>query len=408
MQTQTTRKTFKRVALAVAILACSLLAVSSVSAQAVPDVLPYQGYLARANGTPVDGTVNLTFRLYTSPNDQNALWTETHSNVIVEDGVFYLYLGQEDALDPGVFTGANLYLGIAVNNDNEATPRQSIGSVPYAIMAGNSAALGGFGVENFVTQNQIQDFITEGDLANFVTQDQIQNFVTEGDLANFVTQDQLNNLQTNLQNQITNLQNQVNNLQTTVNNHTNQINNLTTEVSNIGGDVATLETTIEQIETNVTNLQTTVNNIQVNGGGGFGVGQILGVSNNTSTGAISFGGRTGMGGADAMCRATFGNEPTAHLCTLPEIQRALATNQVNNNVNNVETWFPFDTFHGFNATDTTNNSCHHMLYPSGHIGRGTTLTVFLNQAIDRGVTGHNYNIKHSIACGGQKKVLCCK
>ena len=109
-----------------------------MQAQQVPQVLPYQGYLSRADGTPVEGTVSLTFKLYDTANSQTPVWTEVSQNVTVNDGVFYVYLGQQSPILAYFGDGVNRYLGIAVNQDPEASPRHSLGSVPYALLAGNA------------------------------------------------------------------------------------------------------------------------------------------------------------------------------------------------------------------------------------------------------------------------------
>ena len=103
-------------------------------ADAVPPLLQYQGRLTDPDtGEPVDdGSHTMVFRLYSTASGTSDLWTET-KDVSVEDGVFSTTLGDVTALDPGLFNGQALWLGITVGADAEATPRQRILPVAYAM-----------------------------------------------------------------------------------------------------------------------------------------------------------------------------------------------------------------------------------------------------------------------------------
>jgi len=46
-------------------------------AQAVPNVMSYQGKLNDKNGVPVSGSVTMTFTIYDAATNGNALWIET-------------------------------------------------------------------------------------------------------------------------------------------------------------------------------------------------------------------------------------------------------------------------------------------------------------------------------------------
>ena len=116
----------------------------SVQAQAVPEMLPYNGFLADTNGVPVDGGISLTVRVYETSDAPNPIWQETLQNVPVDAGYFRVDLGLIVPLVQDVQNGRTRYLGLSVNGDAEATPRQRIGAVPYALMAMDSAMLGGY------------------------------------------------------------------------------------------------------------------------------------------------------------------------------------------------------------------------------------------------------------------------
>jgi hypothetical protein len=115
--------------------AAALLVGSSAMAQ-VPGTITHQGRLYDANDAPLDTTLALTFTIYDAANGGAVLWTETH-DVTFENGYFSVQLGSDTAFDPAVFDGSTRHLGVTVGNDPEMTPRAPIGSVPYAMVAGD-------------------------------------------------------------------------------------------------------------------------------------------------------------------------------------------------------------------------------------------------------------------------------
>ncbi|MGD2146743.1 MAG: hypothetical protein PVH41_08620 [Anaerolineae bacterium] len=106
-----------------------------VGAQAaVAPLLQYQGRLTDpGTGEPVDdGVFTMVFRLWDAESGGTELWSEM-KDVTVEGGVFSTALGDTTALDPAWFSGQGLWLGIKVGTDAEATPRQPLLPVPYAL-----------------------------------------------------------------------------------------------------------------------------------------------------------------------------------------------------------------------------------------------------------------------------------
>ncbi|MCP4112933.1 MAG: hypothetical protein GY749_46640 [Desulfobacteraceae bacterium] len=104
-------------------------------AYAVPMMINYQGYLADTNRDPINESVSMTFRLYNTADGGNALWTETHANVTITNGIFSVVLGGVTNLAENLFM-EELYLGVSVGNDSEMTPRRKLTSAAYAIRAG--------------------------------------------------------------------------------------------------------------------------------------------------------------------------------------------------------------------------------------------------------------------------------
>jgi hypothetical protein len=91
--------------------------------------IPVQGRLTDPNGKPLDGSFDLTFKIYDQYTGGSSLCESNNPGVLVENGLFlsYIDMGGCDAFD-----GRQLYLGITVENDPEMIPRQFIDNVPYA------------------------------------------------------------------------------------------------------------------------------------------------------------------------------------------------------------------------------------------------------------------------------------
>ena len=107
--------------------------VASLADEVVP-LLQYQGRLTDPDtGEPVaDGSHTMTFRLYETASGGSELWTETE-DISVQNGVFSTLLGDQTPLDQDLFNGRELWLGIKVGADVEATPRQRVLPVAYAL-----------------------------------------------------------------------------------------------------------------------------------------------------------------------------------------------------------------------------------------------------------------------------------
>jgi len=92
-----------------------------------------QGFLKDANGKAVaDGQQTIIFKLYKSPTDVNADWTDTQ-NINVFGGVYSTHLGSTanplDNLDWGAST---YYVGVTVQG-TELTPRTELTFAPYSL-----------------------------------------------------------------------------------------------------------------------------------------------------------------------------------------------------------------------------------------------------------------------------------
>lgn len=111
----------------------------------------YQGQLfnPNANGVPIGGdTFNFTFTLYRDENGTSPLWSETQRLTTNPDGTFNALLGSVNLLSDSIFSGDELFLGVAINGQ-ESRPLQIITYVPYAWWARDADKLSGFGASDF-------------------------------------------------------------------------------------------------------------------------------------------------------------------------------------------------------------------------------------------------------------------
>ena len=112
---------------------------------AAPATLTQQGRILSMDGEPVDGEFSIVFTLYDAAEEGNAVWTETQS-ITLDEGYFSAALGEVEAIDPSIFDGSVLYLGVTLGNDDEMAPRQAVRSVPYALSAGSAPFSGLTGI----------------------------------------------------------------------------------------------------------------------------------------------------------------------------------------------------------------------------------------------------------------------
>jgi hypothetical protein len=144
----------------------SLLLSSFVAAQPVPRTLGYGGMLENASGEPVnctdetncpDGLLSMTFRLYADDVETAPLWSETHAQVPVRDGLFRVELGSQSALSTDIVKQART-LGVSIADGDELLPRQRLVAVAFSLVAAtaeDAAALGGTPAEDFATIDDV-------------------------------------------------------------------------------------------------------------------------------------------------------------------------------------------------------------------------------------------------------------
>jgi hypothetical protein len=102
--------------------------------QSVPHLISYQGALSDGNGNPINGTKNITVKVYSAASGGTAIWTEAYNNLAVANGVFTVLLGSNSPLPDTLFDAPNRWLEINVEGVT-LTPRQQFTSVPYTLNA---------------------------------------------------------------------------------------------------------------------------------------------------------------------------------------------------------------------------------------------------------------------------------
>lgn len=98
----------------------------------VPQKLSYQGVLTDNSGNPLNGSYNITFKLYSSSSGGSAIWQETQS-LNVNNGLLNAYLGSVTNLS--IEFGSTYWLGVTVDAGTELTPRVELTSVPYSLVS---------------------------------------------------------------------------------------------------------------------------------------------------------------------------------------------------------------------------------------------------------------------------------
>ncbi len=112
----------------------------------VPWMMNYQGILKDSGGAPLTGQYDLTFTIYRydQATGYQSIWTETHNDVQITNGLFNVLLGSEgNPLRGDTFAGVgvngtwdgDLELGVKVNGGVELSPRTKLVAVPYAYRA---------------------------------------------------------------------------------------------------------------------------------------------------------------------------------------------------------------------------------------------------------------------------------
>lgn len=116
----------------------ALAAVAFAAGPAEAAVLTYSGYLLDPAGKPVTTSTTLQFRFYAAPTGGTIAWEDAVTVVPTADGWFSAVIGASAAnpLAAADFSQA-LWLALKVSTDaQEMSPRQQLGTAPYALTVG--------------------------------------------------------------------------------------------------------------------------------------------------------------------------------------------------------------------------------------------------------------------------------
>ena len=122
-----------------------MLILFSGAAQAVPAQFTHQGRLLGTDGTPLEGTTTLTFRVTNADAGGDILWEEAIT-VTLNSGFYSAVLGADEdgnPLDAEVFGQAPVWLELQVDGEEAMTPRSPVNAVPYATLATIAEELSG-------------------------------------------------------------------------------------------------------------------------------------------------------------------------------------------------------------------------------------------------------------------------
>src|SRR5208282_4776569 len=125
------------------------------SPDVVPSLVKFTGALSDTNGTPLTGTVGVTFLLYKEQTAGAPLWMETQNVQADKNGHYSALLGSATAhgLPADVFVaGEARWLAVQVSGQAEQ-PRTLLLSVPYALKALDAETIAGLPVSAFVRAN---------------------------------------------------------------------------------------------------------------------------------------------------------------------------------------------------------------------------------------------------------------
>ncbi len=120
--------------------------------------LSFQGRLTNQYNTPITTATQVVFKLYDASTGGNTLWNSTGVPCTItpdQDGIFSILLGTESgegytctgisAISASVFSeNPEVWLGVKVGSDAEATPRIQIATVAYAL---NAETLQGYPID---------------------------------------------------------------------------------------------------------------------------------------------------------------------------------------------------------------------------------------------------------------------
>jgi hypothetical protein len=104
--------------------------------RSIPGMLNYQGYLTDTSAIPIQDSLDMIFRIYDSETGITELWSETHNDIPVEQGVFSVILGNSTLIPDSIFiNNAEAWLELTLEGPQTLSPRTRITAIGYAYTA---------------------------------------------------------------------------------------------------------------------------------------------------------------------------------------------------------------------------------------------------------------------------------
>src|SRR5579872_1222280 len=139
----------------VCLLVASFAQPTANPSSAVPSMVSFNGILRDTDGTPLTGTIGVTFSLYQDAQGGSPLWLETQNVQLDKTGHYSVMLGSTTAqgLPTELFSSSQAkWLGVQPQGRQEQ-PRVLLLAVPYALKAADADTVGGKPVSAFVLAN---------------------------------------------------------------------------------------------------------------------------------------------------------------------------------------------------------------------------------------------------------------
>ncbi len=148
-----------------------ILLLLASSLYAIPQAINYQGLLEE-EGSPVDGSRDVTFRIYDSSESGSILWEEEQT-VDFTGGVFSVLLGSTDPIPTSVFGGGKRWLSVSIEGEPEILPRGELVSVGYAFFSGSADSANHALTADEAANAQTADDATNADLLDGIDSSQL-------------------------------------------------------------------------------------------------------------------------------------------------------------------------------------------------------------------------------------------
>jgi hypothetical protein len=175
--------------LVLAALAATAVLATTRSAAAVPSTMAFTARLTDLAGAPIDGTVDVTFRLFDAASAGAMVWEESHDALAADGGLLYAELGGADALDAAVFDGSRRFLEIEIDGD-VLGPRLALATVPYAVRAAEAEhALSSDSADTATTADSAATAATIGELTAAMIQRRVAMSCPAGEAIRVINAD---------------------------------------------------------------------------------------------------------------------------------------------------------------------------------------------------------------------------